>query len=136
VDPEGLLAFFWHFGITAVASWNSGYGVLGSLGLAWKTMAVDFGESADDPVRHGMAFPGQSRTEAIAATNDYIQGSRCSDVAGGVHATQDLATPGHDGKEWFGYKFNWETVKHILGDVFPSFSTINRAYQNTKRYLK
>jgi hypothetical protein len=83
-----------------------------------------------------MAIRGQIRIEAIAATNEYIQKSKCGDIAGGVHATQDLATPGHDGKEWFGYKFDRETFIHILGDVFPSFSTINRAYQNTIRYLK
>jgi hypothetical protein len=104
VDPDGLLAFFWHFGITAVVAWNSGYGLVDSLILAWDTMAVDFGESASDPVRHGMALPGQSRVEALASTHDYIKESKCSDPAGGIHATQDLDTPGHDGKEWLGYK--------------------------------
>lgn len=136
VDSNGLLAFFWHFYITLAAAWNTGHGVIGSLSLAMNTMAVDFGESADDTVRHAMAIPGQSRTEAIAATIEYIQKSKCGDLPGGVHASQDLVTPGHDGKVWLGYKFNPETVTHILGDVLPSFSTINRAYQNTIQYLK
>jgi len=132
IDPNGQLAFFWHFGITFVAARNSGYGIWDSAKLAWKAMAVDFasgsqGQNPEATRQHAMASPGQSRAQAISATNAYIQSSINSDnIAGAVHAAQDLATPQHNGRPWTGF-----TAAHVIGDVFPSWSTIKQAYQNT-----
>lgn len=147
MDPEGLLAFFWHFGITAVASWNAGYGVVDSLSLSWRTMGVDFasgsqGQNWEATRQHAMAgrLPDgirQTREQAIEATNAYVKESICSgNRPGAIHAAQDLATPGHAGKPWSGFGFNWETLAHIFGDVFPSWSTIKGAYRSTISILK
>ncbi|MBW2491798.1 MAG: hypothetical protein JRE65_11700 [Deltaproteobacteria bacterium] len=140
IDPDGQLAFFWHGGITYAAARNSGYGIKDSLKMAWHAMAVDIGsqgQNIEDTRQHAMAgkFPGtdiyQSSAQAIASTNAYIQESITSgNLAGAVHAAQDLATLKHAGQEWRGY-----TAAHILGDMFPSWSTIRRAYQDTKSIL-
>ncbi len=145
-DPSGLLAFPWHFGITFVGALNSGYGIAESFRLGWNVAAVDFtsgsqGTSAEVTAQYAMAgiLPDGSRqtsAEAIAATNAYIQASITSgNLAGALHAAQDLATPGHDGQPWRGFGLNWATVKHLFGDTFPSFSTIKQAYQNTRNIL-
>lgn len=74
----------------------------------------------------------QNVEEALAATNDFINRSIVSgDFAGAIHAAQDLATPGHAGQLWEGF-----SASHVLGDMFPSLSTINQAYQSTKNVLK
>ena len=139
IDPSGLLAAPWHFGITFVAAFNSGKSLRPSLSLAWNAMAVDFGSQGTSPadtVLHGMASAGQSSAQAIAATNAYIQASiNSGNLPGAIHAAQDLVTPGHAGQPWKGFGLNWETVTHILGDIFPSWSTINQAYQSTRGLL-
>jgi hypothetical protein len=72
----------------------------------------------------------------LASANDYIQSSiNSGNLSGAIHAAQDLATPAHAGHEWQGFKWNWETAKHILGDIFPSWSTIKQAYKDTKGIL-
>ena len=145
-DPNGLLAAPWHFGITYVASRNSGYGVMDSLKLAWNAMAVDFalgsqGRSAEVTMQHAMAgeLPDGSRqtnAQAIVATNAFIRDSISNgNLAGAIHADQDLAAPKHGGQPWRGFGLNWETAQHILGDIFPAWSTIRQAYQNTKGIL-
>jgi RHS repeat-associated protein len=138
IDPSGLLAPHWHFGITYVAARDSSYGAWGSLKLAWDATAVDFsaqGVSAAETVQHAMAFPGQSQSEAIAATGAFIESSiKSGHISNALHAAQDLATPGHQGKEWSGF-LRWKTLRHILGDVFPSWTTINEAYQNSTAIL-
>lgn len=142
VDPVGLMAFYLHYGVTAVAALDSGYGLADSLSLAWKTMAVDSapGSQGTNPgatVRHGMASRNQNPTEAILATNIYIRSSiNSGNLAEAIHAAQDLATPGHAGKQWPGINWNWETVNHMLRDSFPSLATIKQAYQNTLGILK
>lgn len=139
VDPSGLLAPPWHFGITSIAAMNSGKSLGESLILAWNATAVDFGSQGTSPadtVQHAMATAGQSTAEAIAATNAYIQASiNSGNLPGAIHAAQDLATPGHAGQEWPGFKWDWNTAMHISGDAFPSLNTINQAYQNTKGVL-
>lgn len=61
----------------------------------------------------------------------YIQESISKgNLAGAVHAAQDLAIPGHTGQEWRGY-----SDIHILGDIFLSWNTINQANQNTRNCL-
>jgi uncharacterized protein RhaS with RHS repeats len=139
IDSSGLLAPPWHVGITFLAAMSYSNGIGESLRLAWNVAAVDFGSqgtSSADTVQHAMAAAGQSTAEAIAATNSYIQTSiNTGNLPGAIHAAQDLVTPGHAGQEWSGFKWNWNTAKHIFGDIFPSLSTINQAYQNTKSVL-
>jgi hypothetical protein len=111
-----------------------------SLNLAFNNAAVDFSgsqtSSAADTVQHAMAYPGQESTEAIAAANAYIQSSiNSGNLPGAIHAAQDLATPAHVSHEWRGFKWNWETAKHIYEDIDPTWSTIKQAYKNTKGVL-
>ncbi len=138
VDPNGQLAFFWHFGITLAAT--------DSLSTAWNAMVVDFalgsqGTNREVTQQHAMAgFDStlnryQTREEAIAATNTFIQTNISGNLAGAIHAGQDLSTPRHAGEEWHGFGWNLETAAHIFGDVFPSWRTITQAYQNTEQIV-
>jgi uncharacterized protein RhaS with RHS repeats len=147
VDRSGLLAAPWHFGLSLVSGLKSGMGTGGSLSFAWNSMAVDFapgsqGFDAAATAQHAMAgvLPSgrpQTSQEAINAANEFIQSNKnCGDFAKAAHAAQDLATPGHTGQPWTGFGWNWETVSHILGDLFPSPSTIGQAYRNTLGVLK
>ena len=147
VDPSGLLAAPWHFGLSLLAGLKSDMGIRGSLSFAWNSMAVDFaagsqGFDAAVTAQHAMAgvLPDgtrQSPQEAINAANKFIQSNKnCGDLAKAVHAAQDLATPRHAGQPWTGFGWNWNTVSHILGDLFPSPSTIGQAYRNTLGVLK
>jgi hypothetical protein len=139
-DPDGFLAFRWHFLITFSASMATERGFSESLVLAWQTMAVDFGSqstSPEDTVRHAMGHELQSRDQAILKTKDFISDSmERGNVADAIHATQDLATPEHAGKQWKGFGLNFETVKHIYGDILPSQSTINEAFKATEKVLE
>ncbi|MFZ5761513.1 MAG: RHS repeat-associated core domain-containing protein, partial [Thermodesulfobacteriota bacterium] len=135
VDPSGNLAAPWHFVITYAASRDAGNGILASLKNGWDAMAVDFAAGSqeikpDSVVQHAMGMPGQSTTEAIANTQAYIQNS-ANPLANRNHAAQDLVTPAHGGQEWVGFGWNWKTVSHIVGDLFPSWNTITQAYQST-----
>lgn len=139
-DPNGLLAFRWHFLITFSAAVATERSFSESLVLAWQVMAVDFGSQGfnqEDTVKHAMANEGQSREQAISATKEFISTSLAKDnLAEAIHATQDLATPDHAGKPWTGFGINFETFKHIVGDVFPSRSTIIEACKNTETLLE
>ncbi len=99
--------------------------------MAWNATAIDFvsGSQGTNPAvtmqnaiaREISPNVWQSPIQAIAATNAYIQASiHSGNFAGATHAAQDLATPGHAGQPWRGFGLNWETTKHILGDIFPS----------------
>jgi hypothetical protein len=140
VDPSGQLAFFWHRYLTLAAALNSGYSFGDSWNLAHDAMRVDFefanpGSQAKTPEgvrQHGMSCCGQTESQAIANTNTYIQNSiNAGNRGSAIHAAQDLVTPQHAGHEWSGY-----TVSHVLGDIFPSLSTIKQAYQNTTQILR
>jgi len=139
-DPNGFFAFRWHFLITFSASMASERGFSESLVLAWQTLAVDFGSqstSPEDTVRHAMGHELQSRDQAILKTKDFILDSmERGNVADSIHAAQDLATPEHAGKQWKGFGLNFETVKHIYGDMFPPQSTINEAFKATEKLLE
>jgi hypothetical protein len=138
IDPEGKLFANWHFGITYVAARSLGMGFFESVWLGIKTAAVDFGSQgtgAEDTVQHAMGTAGQSTAEAIAATNAYITSIKIGNLPGAIHAAQDLVTPGHAGKEWNGFKWNWTTIEHVGGDVFPSIDTVGQALQSTKQIM-
>jgi len=139
VDPDGKLGFFWHAGLTYLAARGSGYGYWDSVKLAWNTTLVDFGsqgQNPEDTVKHAMASRLQSSEQAIAATYEYIQYSIDTDnLADAIHAAQDLATPEHAGQPWEGFAYDWKTVNHLEGDIFPSWSTIKQATSNTMDIL-
>jgi RHS repeat-associated protein len=143
IDPSGLLAANWHFNITYNAARDSGMGVVSSMKLAWEATATDFSDGSqgtnwEATRQHAMAgeiAPGvwQTSAEAIAVTNAFIADN--GNLAASIHAAQDLATPGHAGQKWDGFGFNWDTVKHLWGDMFPSLETIRQARSNTLNAL-
>jgi RHS repeat-associated protein len=135
IDPSGELFLGWHFVITISVGVAYGNGLIDSLRLGWETVTADFGTQGLEPEQtnlHAMAGRGQSPEEAIEATKRLID-DPCSsaDLASRIHAAQDLATPGHAGVPWSGFHFDLQTAKHILGDLFPSRSTLKNAALNT-----
>ncbi|MFC1867172.1 Ig-like domain-containing protein [Thermodesulfobacteriota bacterium] len=146
VDPNGLLSADYHAGITLMASLRSKKGLMDNLKLAWQTAVVDFSESSQEKDikatrQHAMSglLPDgtyQMSAEAIEATEEFIKESiKSGNIANAIHAVQDLFTPRHAGQEWRGLDFDLESALHILGDIFPSWDTIKKAYQNTKQIL-
>jgi hypothetical protein len=157
-DPDGNLALHWHFIITYSSARDSGMGFWKSLGLAWRTMMADFGNTplgaksqGDTPqstVQHAMAgtFPGgrlQTPEEAMTAAQDFVEHYQKSDkyLPNAIHATQDIETPDHGGKPWPPKDKDDSTDKggmlgHFLKDVFPSKETRQKAYEATRRVLE
>jgi len=146
IDPYGLLSADYHFLITLIASLKSDKGLIDSVKLAWQTAAVDFSEGSqrknwETTRQHAMAgiLPYgtyQTSAEASEATKALIKESiHSGNIANAIHAAQDLATPRHAGQEWRGFDLDLESALHILGDIFPSWDTIGKAYQNTKQAL-
>lgn len=147
VDPDGHLGTPWHFLITYVAGVRTHHGLFHSLKLAWKNAAVDFrkgsqGTDAANTNMHAMAgtkpdgtvqTPAEARTATTQVVTNAIEGG---DTAVAGHAVIDAAIPAHDGKEWKGFGLNGTTVKHILGDLFPSPGTVKQAYENEKAVLQ
>jgi hypothetical protein len=142
-DPSGQLALFWHFGITYEADRSCGGGILDSLKLAYQTMAVDFGSQGTSPADtniHAMlgttdasGQPSlQSPSDATQAINSILNNAPLY-VA--LHTAQDAATPAHFLQPWNGFQWNWTTAAHLWGDVFPSSSTVDKAYQNSKAVI-
>ncbi|MFZ3090664.1 MAG: SpvB/TcaC N-terminal domain-containing protein [Nitrospirota bacterium] len=115
VDPDGNLAFFWHFGITYKAARDSGMGFSASMALAWKTTMVDVGSQSiyrSDTQKHAMAGfdPAlnryQTQEEALQTAHDYMKKSLDEGkLHDAIHGVQDWATPEHRGEEWIG--FTW-----------------------------
>jgi hypothetical protein len=140
IDPNGKLFIGWHFLITFRAGIDSGMGIGESLDLAWGTVTADFGTqgyNSEDANLHGMAgitpdYRYQSTSQAFGFTINSIT-SPCSslDRARKIHAAQDLVTPSHGGIPWTGFRFDADTVSHIIGDIFPSPSTYWNAYAAT-----
>ena len=66
--------------------------------------------------------------DAIVATAKYISVNvEDGNLAGALHAGQDLLTPAHMGKQWNAMGVNWETVNHALGDWAPTHIDIVNA---------
>ena len=115
VDPDGNLAFFWHFGITYKAARDSGIGFAASMALAFKTMWVDVGSQGryvSDTQKHAMAGfdPAlnryQTQEEALQTSHEYMKKSLDEGkLHDAIHGVQDWATPGHRGEKWEG--FTW-----------------------------
>jgi hypothetical protein len=142
-DPSGQLALFWHFLITYNANRACGGGVLGSLKLAYQTMAVDFGSQGTSPSDtniHAMlgttdanGQPSlQSPSDAMQAINSILNDAPLY-VA--LHTAQDAATPAHFLQPWNGFQWDWTTAAHLWGDVFPSSATVDKAQKNSMAVL-
>jgi len=148
VDPDGQLAFFWHFGITFAAGLKSGMGIGQSLKYGWYAAAPDLRPSAwsstqEAQVGHalsGTPAPGTARLDpqqALQATEAFVsQNLRSSDIVKqgeAFHATQDV--PQHQGERWppsdtwFGDVA--KGIAHIVRDIFPSPSVVGEAYDRT-----
>ena len=135
IDPTGNLAFFWHFSITYDAARACGRGVLGSLGLAWQTMAVDFGTqgtTAADSNIHAMVGTtgGQGQTDRQSVADAWqaildIESSAPLNVA--LHTAQDSATPDHYLHSWHGAHLDRATLLHLIHDTFPTDATVDMA---------
>jgi RHS repeat-associated protein len=139
-DPNGFLAFRWHFLITFSASMATERGFSESLVLAWQTMAVDFGSQGTSPeetVKHAMGTEKQSAEQAISDTKLFIQKSiDLGNMPEAIHAAQDLATPGHAGQPWTGFHLDISSAKHLLGDIRPSDNIVSQAYKDTLKILQ
>jgi hypothetical protein len=139
-DPDGFLAFRWHFLITFSASMATERGFSESLVLAWQTMAVDFGSQGTSPeetVKHAMGTEKQSAEQSIADTKLFIQKSiDLGNMPEAIHSAQDLATPGHAGQPWTGFHLDISTAKHLLGDIHPSDNVVIQAYKDTLKILQ
>ena len=146
-DLDGHLASPWHFFITYAAGVSTGHGLFGSLKLAWKNTAVDFrkgsqGTDAASTNMHAMRGTNpdgtaQSAADAkTAAAQVVTDAMQSGDTALAGHDVIDAATPLHDGQIWDGGGLNMDTVKHELGDFFPSPGTIKNAYENEKSVLQ
>lgn len=134
VDPDGKLAFYWHFGITYVAARNSGYGVGEGLKLAWNVMKQDrsaFNNNTDQTKIHAMGgqLPGGGYQTPDAAMSSAVNYINTGISPGTIHAAQDL--PVHAGQSMEDYSFfSMHTVRDITGG-----GTIGQAYQNTLNVL-
>lgn len=143
VDPAGLLAFFWHGGISALAAYNSGQSATDSLIFGLNTMLVDRGTqgtTAADANIHAMlgttdsngAAVLQTPTEAarrieliIATGPDYLA----------AHTVQDKAATDHYLQPWSGFRWDWSTAVHLWHDIVPSLRELENAYQGTRAVL-
>lgn len=140
-DPFGLLSGDWHRVITYVAAREAGYTDEQASAIAEEVVAVDTGTqgtSPGDTVQHGMGSFGTSKHDAINAARDYIEGSYTrGDLAGAIHAAQDLVTPSHSGNTWGGPFYDiGESLKHLWEDMFPSEETVQDAFDVTTELLE
>ena len=139
IDPTGLLAFFWHGGISALAAYNCGRSLGDSLIFGLNTMLVDVGTqgtTAADANIHAMLGTTDEngaplrQTPADAATRIELIISTGPDYLA-AHTAQDKAAAQHYLQPWFGR----QTVGHIWHDAFPSLDELRKAYQGTREVL-
>lgn len=139
IDPTGLLAFFWHGGISALAASNCGRSLTDSLIFGLNTMLEDLGTqgtTATDANIHAMLGTIDSKgapllqTPADAAARIQLITSTGPDYLA-AHTAQDKAAAHHYLQPWFGS----QTIGHIWHDVFPSLSELRNAYQGTREVL-
>lgn len=139
-DPSGLLASYWHYGITYSAAREAGYSVSDSHTIAMAVVNEDRNatdRSASAANTHAMAgqlFPGgpyQTQIQAIAEAQNIMQNGELSEA---LHAGEDL--PGHNGESMEQWGWNFPTLLHIQNDLYPSWSTMRQAYQNALDILE
>ncbi|TWX44985.1 hypothetical protein [Colwellia hornerae] len=142
VDPDGQLAIHWHGGITFVAALNSGHSLSDSLSIGYRAMQADWEEGSQGSTesacaRHAMECPNSNPQAAKLNHAKLITGALNSgDLGLASHAIQDQFAGGHRGFSFWPGSFGnlgfWGSAKHLLADIFPSFSTISSSYSATK----
>jgi len=147
IDPDGRLAYHWHFWITYKAARESGMSRRESMSLAWRVVKVDHREGSQGKdarasnlhAMRGTKDDGRTQTvkEGRAGTEASIAGSLYfSDLAGAIHTAQDRAAPMHAGHVWKGAGANATTILHLMGDTAPDLLTIAMAYVNTLNVIR
>lgn len=74
----------------------------------------------------------QATAESVKAN---MQKGTTESVATALHTVQDQSTPLHQDQLWQGMKPTSEVARHLIGDLFPSFTTIRNAYQASREVL-
>lgn len=147
IDPDGRLAYHWHYLITYLAARESGMSRRESMSLAWRVVKVDHREGSQSKSEwasnlHAMrGTKTDGRTQTIKEGRDGTQASIAgsiyfSDLAGAIHTAQDRAAPMHADKAWKGAGLNTTTILHLKGDIAPESITIGMAYVNTLNVIK
>jgi len=142
IDPSGLLASWWHYGITyiAVLAKTGDHGT--ATDMAVKATAVDDapgsqGIDVSATSQHAMrGYIGekdrfQSPWESDLSTKKYINDNKCRNLPGAIHAAQDSNSSAHNGMVWNGEL----TLRHLINDMLPSPATIYRSFIDTYRLL-
>ncbi len=143
-DPDGRLLAPWHFLITLLGGHAQGYSWRQSLSLAVWDVKADFkkgslSSNAQDANVHAMIGRKNGRWQTAAEARSEIGQSLSTNVAKNttesvgtaLHTLQDMATPLHLDHQWRGMGLNLESVRHLLGDAFPSSATVDRAVLTT-----
>ncbi|HOM11220.1 MAG TPA: RHS repeat-associated core domain-containing protein [Spirochaetota bacterium] len=152
-DPDGNMAFFWHFILTFSEARNAGVGFLDSLKMAWHAMAWDFRgtqSTTDEYMVNSHAMIRGSITneagkivreqqtieEAAQGTEKFIKEKvkegTIRSIGEAAHAAVDKATESHKEQVWTG-ELTWE---HIKKDTFPSKEAIKEARRNIQEVLQ
>ncbi len=151
VDPNGELAFFWHFIISYSEAHKGGYGFWQSLKIAWNAMLWDFrkgSQRSDLPemvnshamiadirdTETGKVIRTQSAEEASQNTEAWITKKLKEGTLRGIgeatHAEVDKPAPAHKGEVWRGYGGFMGFLKHTWQDIFPGKAALEEAHKN------
>ncbi|WP_081489631.1 RHS repeat domain-containing protein [Cellvibrio sp. BR] len=145
IDATGEFAIPVHGLITFFAATNSGYGLMDSFRIAYRSMQADWepgsqGADANAVARHAMSAQDQLPSDAQRMNSSLVNKALSDgDLGLAAHAIQDRYAAGHEGfQEWPG-SFRklglWGTLKHLFTDTFPSPSKVSKAYSATKGAL-
>jgi hypothetical protein len=142
-DPLGLFGPPQHIYITYVAMRAEGYGIWQSLDAGFGAAAWDFlprfheSQLPENANAHGMAVLGQTRGEAIAGWNKYIDDNlaTCTEIGleAGLHAGEDASAGGHgftpDGPHAIG-------IHHAYMDWWPEKRNVAEAIETAQGGIK
>ncbi len=152
-DPDGKLAFYWHFIISFSESSKAGLGFWKSLAVAWNAMMYDFrsGSQGTDPAAansHAMQAldpetgKPQPPEAAAVGTESFIAGRLAEGTLQGLgeatHPEADKPAAGHKGRVWEGFSKLGilGTLKHIAADMFPSKEVRQEAHKNVGKTIE
>ena len=140
VDRNGRLSAPWHYALTLVAATAAGYKLNQASELALEDVLVDIGSQSTQATHtnvHAMIGkrPGDDEVQTAVEARHAIAELTQTNVAKGTtsalataeHTVQDFATPAHRDRVWAGFHPNHETGSHVLGDLFPSTTTLTNA---------
>jgi RHS repeat-associated protein len=151
VDPDGSMAFFWHFILTFSEAQKAGVGFWDSLKMAWHAMAWDFGgtqSTTDEKMVNSHAMirqkitneagetvrPQQTIEEAAKGTEKFIQEKiKEGTIRSTGEATHAVDKPAESHKEqvWTG-ELTWD---HVKKDIFPSKESREEARKIIRKVL-